>query len=49
MQRSWRASRQGQMELEVGEGGEGGGAKEERDGKGKKGGHTMTEERGIER
>ena len=35
-------SGQGQMELEVGEGGEGQGTKEERDGKGKKGGHTMT-------
>ena len=42
MWRSQRASRQDQMELEVGEGGEGGGVKEERDGKGKKGGCTMT-------
>ena len=33
--------RQGQMESEVGEGGEGQGMKE---GKGKKGGHTMTQE-----
>ena len=30
------------MELEVSEGGEGQGMKEERDEKGKKGGHTMT-------
>ncbi len=30
------------MELEVGEGGEGQGTKEERNGKGKKGGCTMT-------
>jgi len=42
MWRSWRASRQGWMESEVGEGGEGQGAKEERDRKGKKGGCTMT-------
>src|SRR5258708_30739520 len=41
MQRSQRESGQGQMELEVGEGGEGQGVKGERDGKGKKGGCTM--------